>query len=262
MLIDWFTVCAQIVNFLVLIWLLQRYLYRPILKAIDQREQQIKDEVESARKKNEQAEEQLKELHRQQSELEAARQTMLDEATAVAEGYSKKLMEQSEAEVEEQRNLALGALREERKSLDFELARRAGHEVLNVARKTLADLADDELEKRIVVAFVQRIRSLDEESRNAISTALTESGQPAVVSSTFEIGPAERKDILAALAAELGVPAPEFKPDETLLAGIEVSAGGFVVSWSIDEYLRQLEAQVLAVIDDRPSAAPAEVTAA
>ena len=41
MLIDWFTVIAQVVNFLILVWLLKRFLYRPILDAIDAREKRI-----------------------------------------------------------------------------------------------------------------------------------------------------------------------------------------------------------------------------
>ena len=41
MLIDWFTVIAQVINFLVLVVLLKRFLYKPILDAIDQREKRI-----------------------------------------------------------------------------------------------------------------------------------------------------------------------------------------------------------------------------
>ena len=41
MLIDWFTIAAQAVNFLILIWLMKRYLYQPILRAIASREQLI-----------------------------------------------------------------------------------------------------------------------------------------------------------------------------------------------------------------------------
>jgi F-type H+-transporting ATPase subunit b len=37
MLIDWFTVGAQVLNFLILVWLLKRFLYGPILDAIDAR---------------------------------------------------------------------------------------------------------------------------------------------------------------------------------------------------------------------------------
>ena len=41
MSIDWITVVAQIANFLVLVWLLKRFLYRPILDGIDAREAEI-----------------------------------------------------------------------------------------------------------------------------------------------------------------------------------------------------------------------------
>ncbi|MFQ3186924.1 MAG: F-type H+-transporting ATPase subunit b, partial [Marinomonas primoryensis] len=51
MLIDWFTVIAQLINFLVLVWLLKRFLYRPILNAIDAREKRIADELADADEK-------------------------------------------------------------------------------------------------------------------------------------------------------------------------------------------------------------------
>jgi len=48
MLIDWFTVVAQVVNFLILVWLLKRFLYRPILNAIDAREKRIATKLADA----------------------------------------------------------------------------------------------------------------------------------------------------------------------------------------------------------------------
>lgn len=48
MLIDWFTVAAQAVNFLVLVWLLKRFLYKPILGAMDAREQRIASQLRQA----------------------------------------------------------------------------------------------------------------------------------------------------------------------------------------------------------------------
>ena len=52
MLIDWFTVVAQVVNFLILVWLLKRFLYKPILDAIDAREKRIAKESGGCRCKN------------------------------------------------------------------------------------------------------------------------------------------------------------------------------------------------------------------
>jgi F-type H+-transporting ATPase subunit b len=48
MLIDWFTVGAQVVNFLILVWLMKRFLYKPILHAIDAREKRIAKELADA----------------------------------------------------------------------------------------------------------------------------------------------------------------------------------------------------------------------
>ena len=48
MSIDWVTVAAQAVNFLVLVWLLKRFLYRPILDGIDARERDIEARVTAA----------------------------------------------------------------------------------------------------------------------------------------------------------------------------------------------------------------------
>ena len=45
MLIDWFTIIAQALNFLILAWLLKRFLYRPVLNALDEREKLIASEL-------------------------------------------------------------------------------------------------------------------------------------------------------------------------------------------------------------------------
>ena len=54
--INWFTVIAQIVNFLILVWLLKRFLYKPVLKAIDDREQKVAAKLKDAEIKNAEAE--------------------------------------------------------------------------------------------------------------------------------------------------------------------------------------------------------------
>jgi len=50
MLIDWFTIGAQALNFVILVWLLKRFLFKPILHAIDEREKRIATELANADK--------------------------------------------------------------------------------------------------------------------------------------------------------------------------------------------------------------------
>ena len=69
MLIDWFTVAAQAVNFLILVWLLKRFLYKPILGAMDAREQRIASRLR-------QAETEKAEARKDGEKLRAARKSL------------------------------------------------------------------------------------------------------------------------------------------------------------------------------------------
>ena len=55
MKINWFTVIAQVINFLILVWLLKKFLYKPILNAVNDREKKISDELKDAASQKEAA---------------------------------------------------------------------------------------------------------------------------------------------------------------------------------------------------------------
>ena len=78
--LDWLTVAAQIVNFLVLVWLLQHFLYAPITKAMSHREERIEERLADARKSREEAEAEAARLHDKQEELERDKEALMDEA--------------------------------------------------------------------------------------------------------------------------------------------------------------------------------------
>jgi F-type H+-transporting ATPase subunit b len=73
MLIDWFTVVAQIINFLILVWLLKRFLYKPILNAIDAREKKIAKELADADAKKAEALKEREEFQHKNEELDQQR---------------------------------------------------------------------------------------------------------------------------------------------------------------------------------------------
>ena len=73
MLIDWFTVIAQVINFLILVWLLKRFLYRPILNAIDAREKRIAAEIADTSPNNADAMKQREEFQHKNEEFDKQR---------------------------------------------------------------------------------------------------------------------------------------------------------------------------------------------
>ena len=93
MLIDWFTVGAQALNFIILVWLLKRFLYKPILNAIDAREQRIAAELAAADAKEAEAQKERDEFHHKNEEFDQQRATLLSKATQEAKAERKRLLD-------------------------------------------------------------------------------------------------------------------------------------------------------------------------
>jgi F-type H+-transporting ATPase subunit b len=80
-LIDWFTVGAQALNFLILVWLMKRFLYKPVLAAIDVREKRIAKEIADADAKKADAQKEHDEFQHKNEEFDQQRAALLSKAT-------------------------------------------------------------------------------------------------------------------------------------------------------------------------------------
>src|SRR5665213_264164 len=93
MLIDWFTVTAQAVNFLILVWLLQRFLYKPVLAAIDARESKIATQLTDAAAVKKEAQKERDDFRAQSAALEQQRGELLGKASADASIERQSLLD-------------------------------------------------------------------------------------------------------------------------------------------------------------------------
>jgi F-type H+-transporting ATPase subunit b len=160
MLIDWFTVVAQALNFLILVWLLKRFLYKPILNAIDAREKQIATELADAEAKKAEASQERDEFTRKNEEFDQQRASLLNQAANEATAERQRLLDHARKESDALRNKWQEALRREHQTLSEELNRRTREEVFAIARKTLTDLATTSLEEQMTDAFIRRLGEL------------------------------------------------------------------------------------------------------
>src|SRR5208282_2974056 len=93
MLIDWFTVGAQALNFLILVWLMRRFLYKPVLHAIDEREKRIAAELADAAAKKAEAAKERDEFQHKQAEFDQQRAALLKQATDEAAVERHRLLD-------------------------------------------------------------------------------------------------------------------------------------------------------------------------
>src|SRR5476649_276177 len=95
MLIDWFTVGAQALNFLILVWLMRRFLYRPILNAIDAREKKIAAELADAAAKKAEAQKDRDEFQKKNTDFDQQRAALLGKATDDAKAEGRRLLDEA-----------------------------------------------------------------------------------------------------------------------------------------------------------------------
>jgi F-type H+-transporting ATPase subunit b len=245
MLIDWFTVVAQAVNFLVLVWLLKRFLYKPILDAIDAREKKIAETIAEAAETKQAAEMQRDEFERKnqqfgdnrdrlvlemKEEINVKREQLLDDAHQSAEAISAKRIE---------------SLQRAQKTLADEIARQTQDQVFAISRKTLRDLADTSLEERITEAFTRQLRGMNGSTKRDFADSMTRTSEPVRVRSAFELTEEQQNSIRHAIKEiSAGETPVDFELGPNAIAGIELTSSGRKIAWSIDEYLTSLQKSI------------------
>ncbi len=249
MLIDWFTVIAQVVNFLILVWLLKRFLYHPILDAIDAREKRIADQLADAAAEMTKAAREREEFLRKNDTLDRERAMLMSQATNEAKAERQRLLDEARRAADDLSARRLETLRSEARNLDQALGRRVRDEVFAIARKTLGDLADTGLEERMTATFVQRLRELDDGAKANLGSTLKSISEAVRVCSAFELPATQRAAIQQALDETFSVSIPaHFETNPNLVSGIELVANGQKVAWSIGGYLNSLEHGVDALL--------------
>jgi F-type H+-transporting ATPase subunit b len=242
MLIDWFTVGAQALNFLILVWLMKRFLYKPILQAIDEREKRIATELANADAKKAEAQKEHDELQHKSAEFDQQRAALLTKATDEAQAERQRLLDEARKAAVALSLKRQERLRDEERNLRQAIGRRTQQEVFAIARKALTDLATVSLEERLGEVFTRRLREMDAKAKEGLAAALKTAPDPAIVRSTFDVPAEQRAAIQNALnetfSAEVRV---RFETAPDVISGIELTTNGQKVGWSIAGYLASLE---------------------
>jgi F-type H+-transporting ATPase subunit b len=241
-LIDWFTIIAQIFNFIVLVLLLRKFLYRPILKVMQEREDLIRNQLAEAEEKQQKAQEQISLYQKKNQNWEQEHQELLQEAKHEIENTHKKMMVKVRQEIEEHQTQWQQAIDREKKEFLDSLSKKISQQTFIAVRRVLNELADVELEAHISKVFIDRLRNMEQNQLEEYRAAVEKSDEAVLVRSAFNLPQPTREEIEAVAGKQfLNSKAVNFEVDPDLVCGIELRAAGYKLVWSLSEYLEQLE---------------------
>lgn len=236
---DWTTFTLEIINFLILVWILKRFLYRPILDVIAKRRAGIEQALADARRieaeavtAKQQSERQLAEW---QQHREAAQANLLKELAAERERRMAEL--ETGIAAERQRRSVL----DERHRRDFEHAaeERGIAQGAAFSARLLARAATPELEGRLYTLLLEDLRSLRAEDRRAIVEAAAAAGLQLRVQSAFHLDDGRRAELAGMLAEITGRTLPvEYREDTGLIAGFQINIGPWVLHANLRDELK------------------------
>ena len=246
MKLDWFTVAAQIGNFLLLLWLLKRFLYRPILAAMAARQQRVAAALAEAQAKAAAAEALQQDYLVRRQELAASRESWLTQAREEVAAQRQNWLTQARTEVDESRERWRTELYREQQDFQRALQREAGQRLLTLARRTLHDLANAELEAQMASALLARLQTLDSETRQTLARSIQDG---CTVVTSFPLPDSQCRTLAAGLRQILASDlVPDFRIDPTASLGITLETSSQRLTWTLDSYLDGFAAEWQALI--------------
>ena len=236
--IDWTTFVLELINFAILVWILKRFLYAPVRRALEER----RERAEAVRREAEERGREDEEMVRAQTERQARWERERGEARAALEQEivreRARRLEGVEQEVRQRADRAAaraGHEREERRRRDQEAALElAGR----FAAQLLARLADRELEAALVRMLQEDLQRLDPARRHTLEEAVA--AEPGCrILSAFPLGAGQREALSRALAQAAGCEVQcRFAEEPALMAGVEIDAGDLSLQANLRDELR------------------------
>lgn len=235
---DWTTFALEVLNFLVLVWLLKRFFYRPVLAVIEARRAETAKtiaEAEAVRREAEGLQSEYQAHLAQVDKERVAAKARLD-AEIAAERARRLAAVAAEIAEERKRREALAA--REKTEVELALERRAMAIAARFAARFLERLAGPELEAKLADLTLSELDGQGPDKLEALRTALKDPGVSIKVVSAYPLDKARRADFTEVLGKLAGrALAPTFAEDTALKAGVCIMAGSWVLMANLRDEL-------------------------
>ncbi len=236
--LNWSTFVLEIINFLVLVWILKRFLYRPILSILEKRREKIKQSLSEATYQHTQAialEQQYKDRldtweHEKLQLREALQQEIQNERT--------QKLEQLQTELKCEREKAAVIEQHQQEEILRQYQQKAHEQGARFTTKLLNAVASKELESRLFNLLIETFDNMDEERQLSLLDACKTSSDAITVTSAYTLSETQRQQLEQKICTvQEQTVTFKYCQDEKLLAGLRIVIGAWVLSINLQDEL-------------------------
>lgn len=240
MTIDWVTVVAQLLNFLVLVWLLKRFLYRPILDGIDARESEIANRMGEASHVQDEAKSMVTHYQAKLDTLQEEQSSTLERAHQEGLAERDELLNDARLRIREEQSATKRQQHEQAVEYIAQLHRDSAQTLLSVIKKALLEMSDETLEERLTL---HALNTVDRQEVIDRSAAAGKTQQPTITTRTALDAAATQR---ISKSAEHIWPGCDivFDTDAEQAPGVIIQFDSSQVAWTIDVYVDELQTRL------------------
>lgn len=243
--LDLWTLGLQAANFLVLVWLLHRFLYRPVLAVIAKRQQAMDKLAADAAADRTAAEVLRQDLERQRAALDDERQAAMTAARDAAEAERKAILTKAQENAAAATAAAKKAFEGEREDAARQMGRDAARLAAGMARRLLQEATPGEVQARMLERVCEDVKALDGEAKRGIAARAGAASASVEVVTATPLDPKAAQVFIKQFGQALGAPVtPSFRVDPELIAGVEVHFPFTILRRSWSEDLRRIQAEL------------------
>jgi F-type H+-transporting ATPase subunit b len=239
MTIDWWTLFLQTVNFLLLVWLLQHFLYKPVRAVIEKRRELAEQALIKAEAAEKEAETAKTTFEARSAELDKTREATIEAAQQSGEADAKTIIAQARKQANEILAAANAAAASNRDAALSNLKQDIIETAVKIAETILRKTANGDLNEVFLAHILDEIGALGQEDRARIDADLADKESTVEVATSMPLTKDERDTWTRTLRERLHLrAAPKFTTAPDLLGGAELRFPHATVRFAWSDHLK------------------------
>lgn len=249
MQIKWFEIIAQVINFFILLFLLYKLFYKPVIKSMEDRQQRIRDIQNEADGKMKEADTLIETYKQKLAEWEETKEIQMAEAVKEVQEKKEALIQAYKEEAEQKRKAFFNEVTEEEDRFLHEVRKALGKSAVTIASEILRTISKEALSKKIFESFMEKIQSLDQE---ILQEEIGSTEDRIILLSAKPLIKSQKDQLEKILSEKLNTFGEiTYEVDENLIQGFELNFRSLTVHTNIKHYLGEAEQNIQKILEKK-----------
>lgn len=237
--LNWSTFVLEIINFLVLVWILKRFLYRPVLAALKQRQEKIEQTLDEAKRLKAEGTDLEQQYQNRMQDWEREKQQARSELHKETQAERIKQLAQLEQDLASEREKVAIIAQRHQAEAQQQYLQNAHRQGARFAARLLRTVSGPELELRLFEMLLQSFDQFDQAQLARLQDNCGAAGNNIFVSSAFPLSGVHKKQLQEKLSQLCKQSVQlECREDPALVAGLKLIVGAWVLHLNIQDELK------------------------